>query len=183
MAERKFDYNEVASIYKTMNDINLKIKDTLSNINQKVNDYVDEPGMAIYGPLGKQLRLDWDNTSSAFPVFVDKFGDWSALIAKSSGNYEEFEKAVAGFNGEHALGPAGPATGTDGSAAPYVSSTYYSDYLEENKLSPDGTSTDINAGIIIPGSDGPTIPVGVGSEIPVGIGGYDSSPYLTMQQN
>ncbi len=130
MAKRKFDYNAVSDVYNEIKRITTgsdSIKTLLDNINRDYRNMVDVEGEAVYGELGRQLLLDWDNTSSNFPNFVNNFENWSALIAHASGNYSEFENAIAGFKQDHMLG----ATSEAGRTTAYTNDGYYSTYTQD----------------------------------------------------
>lgn len=121
---RTFDYNAVSSVYNEIKKITTgsdSIKTILDKINNEYHNSVDVENEAVYGELGRQLLLDWDNTSSNFPNFVNNFENWSALIAKASGNYSEFENAIAGFKQDHMLG----ATSEAGRTTAYTNDGYY----------------------------------------------------------
>lgn len=113
MAERKFDYNSVGTVYNQMKSINDNIKNLLNETNIEVQNRVDVCEEAIFGDLGNQLLLSWDNLSSDFPQFVDNFENWSALVAKASGDYSQFEADMSAFNNANPLGvySAGAQTG------------------------------------------------------------------------
>lgn len=125
MAEgRTFNYDAVSSVYNEIKKITTgddSIKTILDNINRDCHNMVDVENEAVYGELGKQLLLDWDNTSSNFPNFIDNFNNWSALIAQASGNYSEFENKISGFKQEHMLG----ATSEAGRTTAYTNDGYY----------------------------------------------------------
>lgn len=104
MSERKFDYNNVGTVYNQMKNINDNIKNLLTDTDNEVHNKVDVCEEAIYGDLGNQLLLSWDNISSNFPNFVDNFENWSALVAKASGDYSQFEADVAAFKNANPLG-------------------------------------------------------------------------------
>jgi len=133
MAERKFDYENVATVYKNMQNITGdasnedSIAGILHKINEEVHDSVNVCDEAVFGNLGKQLLLDWDNTSSNFDSFVESFNNWAALIAQSSGNYAEFEKKVAGLTKANPLGLT-----SNGKKKNYIEKSPYTDYTKEN---------------------------------------------------
>ena len=112
MAERKFDYENIKSIYEKMNNTIGDSSDTddnticglLNKINNTYNDYVNVKDKAIYGELGSQLWLDWDNTSAGFSDFMSNFSNWSALVSQAAGNYSEFESAYNTIKSEYAYG-------------------------------------------------------------------------------
>ena len=76
MAERKFDYNSVGVVYNSMKNINDNIKTLLIETDNEVHNKVDVSEEAIFGDLGNQLLLSWDNISSNFPNFVDNFENY-----------------------------------------------------------------------------------------------------------
>ncbi len=127
MAERKFDYKTVQQAYGNMQKITTTISDTLNKANIAVRENVQVIDKAIYGDLGGKLLLDWENSSSSFPTFVEKFGTWATLIAQSSGNYNEFEEEVKGFNTNNPLGSA-----SKGMKSSPIISSYYTDYYNDN---------------------------------------------------
>ena len=104
MAERKFDYNNVSNVYNQMKSINSDIKGLLENIDTEVEKNVNVEDEAIFGDLGAQLLLSWENISSDFPEFMDNFDNWAALVAKASGDYSQFERDIAGFKEANPLG-------------------------------------------------------------------------------
>lgn len=133
MAERTFDYNAVSSVYNEIKRITTgsdSIKTILDKINNDYHNMVDVDSEAVYGELGRQLLLDWDNTSSNFPNFVNNFENWSALIAQASGNYSEFENAIAGFKQDHMLG----ATSEAGRTTAYTNDGFYSNSYSIDEL-------------------------------------------------
>jgi hypothetical protein len=91
MAERKFDYNAVKDVYGGMKSINEQIKTLLTESDSEVKDKVSVVDEALYGDLGAQMLLNWENISSNFPSFMDNFDNWAALVSKASGNYQQFE--------------------------------------------------------------------------------------------
>lgn len=140
MAERKFDYNEVSEAYKKMQEITGSSSDPdsiagiLNDMNKAMDEKVAVEGQAIFGALGSQLKLDWENSTSNFPTFVEKFGDWSALVAKSGSNYADFEADFAGFKENidtyRESNPLG--TTSAGISTNYVSLTPYTEYNAAN---------------------------------------------------
>lgn len=104
MAERKFDYNSVGTVYNQMKSINDNIKTIINDTNTHVHERVDVCDEAVYGDLGNQLLLSWENISSDFPAFIDNFENWSALVAKASGDYSQFEADVSAFKNANPLG-------------------------------------------------------------------------------
>ncbi len=140
MAERKFDYQRISEIYKNMQQIvgNSTDADSIAGVlntaNKHVNENIDVRDMALYGDLGKQLLLDWENTSANFNNYIDKFYEWCELIAAAGGQYNEFEQKVAGFKEVNPFGVAGV-----GLNANYIDSSDYADmdgkYFDELKNS------------------------------------------------
>lgn len=133
MAERKFDYENVGAVYKNMQNITGdesnadSIAGILHNIDEEFHNRVDVCEEAIFGDLGKQLLLDWDNTSSCFPNFVTNFSNWSTLIAQSAGNYAQFEQDIKGFNQDNPLGVT-----SGGITDAYTNTGFYRQYKNEN---------------------------------------------------
>lgn len=133
MAERKFDYAGVSEVYKTMQSItgdssnSDSIAGILHEINENVHNSVDVCEEAIYGDLGKQLLLDWDNTSSNFDNFVTNFENWSTIIAQSAGDYSKFETDVKGFKEANPLGVT-----SGGISTAYTNTSVYHNYKQEN---------------------------------------------------
>ena len=129
MAERKFDYNNVSTVYQNMKKITgdagdgESIAGILHKIDEEVHNKVDVSEEAIFGDLGKQMLLDWDNTSANFDNFVTNFSNWSTLIAQSAGNYAQFEQDIAGFRQENPLGVT-----SGGITDAYTNTGYYSTY-------------------------------------------------------
>lgn len=138
MAERKFDYANIADIYKKMQNITgnkgdaSSIAGILEKMDKDVHDNVDVSDQAIYGDLGRQLLLDWENTSSNFDSFVNNFEKWSALVAKSAGDYQAFEQRVNGLKTDHPLGMTAVDANGKGLTSNYIDSSYYSTYTNEN---------------------------------------------------
>ncbi len=136
MAERKFDYQQVGDIYQSM----LKtigsagdgesIAGILDSLNKEMDARVNVEDEAIFGSLGAQLSLDWDNASSNFPGFVSKFSNWATLIAQSGANYSEFENDIKGFKKEDEGTYLGAASG--GIHENYVATSTYNQYQAQN---------------------------------------------------
>ena len=128
MADVKFDYAGMAEKYKEFTTIvgsagdSTSIAGILNDTNQDVTDYVDVLDQAIFGDLGKQLKMDWDNFSSDFPKFVEMFDSWAAYVSAAAGDYSKAEADIASFNKEHPLGFASPEGMTQG----YVQTGFYS---------------------------------------------------------
>lgn len=132
MATRKFDYAAIQEIYSDMNKIigsasdNDSIAGTLNTLDKKVQEYIGVCDEALYGPLANQLLLDWFNTSSNFPNFIENFNNWSQLVAMSGGDYAQFEEDIAGFREINPLG-----TYSGGATQNFVDSEKYSSYTNE----------------------------------------------------
>ena len=133
MAERKFDYNNVSTVYQNMKKITgdagdgESIAGILHKIDEEVHNKVDVSEEAIFGDLGKQMLLDWDNTSANFDNFVTNFSNWSTLIAQSAGNYAQFEQDIAGFRQENPLGVT-----SGGITDAYTNTGFYRQYTNDN---------------------------------------------------
>lgn len=133
MAERKFDYAQVAQNYKNMNAITGdagtadSIAGIFDSINKEYEANVDVSEMAIFGDLGKQLLLDWKNTASNFPSFVDKFNSWSTVVVQSANDYSKFETEVKGFKEANPLGFA-----SGGITQNHIESSTLNQYADAN---------------------------------------------------
>ena len=140
MAERKFDYENVKSIYEKINRTIGSEGDSgsdtiigiLNSIDKTYKDMVNVKDKAVLGDLGRQLLLDWENTSSDFPNFIANFQNWSALVAQAGGDYQAFEDSVNTIKSTYTYGLTGvdPVTGqpiTNG----YVNTGVYSYYDSE----------------------------------------------------
>jgi len=123
-----FDYKGMAEEYKKFTTIvgsagdSTSIAGILNDTNQDVTDYVDVLDQAIFGDLGKQLKMDWDNFSSDFPKFVEMFDSWATYVSAAAGDYSKAEADIASFNEKHPLGFASPEGMTQG----YVQTGFYS---------------------------------------------------------
>ncbi|HAB65737.1 MAG TPA: hypothetical protein DCE23_00070 [Firmicutes bacterium] len=129
MAERKFDYENISTIYNEMKKITGSAGDTdsiagiLDKIDKDVHESVGVEEEAIFGDLANQLLLDWENSSSNFGGFVDNFNNWSTLIAQSAGKYSEFENKVKGLKADNPLGMT-----SKGMISNYIESSTYNSY-------------------------------------------------------
>ena len=102
MANRVFDYTEINRIYGEMNKITgdpgdpTTIAGLLKKIDDDYHEVVEGPAsendMALLGDLGKQMLLNWENTSATFPNFVENFDAWSTVVAQAAGDYSKFEQ-------------------------------------------------------------------------------------------
>lgn len=128
MSERVFNYERVSEIYKNMQQIvgdkanSDSIAGILYTVDKQVNENVDVMDTALYGDLGKQLLLNWENTSANFNSYIDKFSDWCELIASTGGQYSQFEQRVYGFKETNPFGTAGV-----GLTSNYVETSEYAD--------------------------------------------------------
>lgn len=104
MAETKFDYNSVSNVYGQMKNINENIKTLFNDIDKEMENKIQVEDEAVFGELGAQLLLSWDNISGCFPEFVDNFDNWSYLVAAASGDYSQFEQDVQAFKNANPLG-------------------------------------------------------------------------------
>ena len=134
---RVFDYQEISNIYNSMNQIIGDNSDPTSiagllhkidtDYHEVVNGTAGEDALAIYGDLGAQLLLDWENTAGSFPAFVENFSAWSTVVAQAAGDYSKFEQEVKGIRSNNPLGwnSGGIQTGQ------VASSTYNQTYTDE----------------------------------------------------
>ncbi len=137
MAQRVFDYQEISNLYNQMNTITGDKGDptSIAGILDQVNlDYTDvvqgvvgEDEMALFGELGQQMLLNWENTSANFPNFVENFGAWSTLVAQAAGDYSNFEAQVKGIQ---TASPLGWAAGTMTDSF-ITTSTYANAYTDQ----------------------------------------------------
>ena len=131
MADRKFEFSNVASNYENMKKIlgdsstSDSIAGILHNIDEDVKNYVEVTDMAIYGDLGKQMLLNWENTSSTFGSFINNFDNWNKAVAMASGNYAEFVNKVQGLKDANPLGMT-----SGGITEAYTNTGYYSSFDE-----------------------------------------------------
>ena len=131
MADRKFEFSNVASNYENMKKIlgdpsvSDSIAGILHNIDEDMKNHVDVVDMAIYGDLGKQMLLNWENTSSTFGSFINNFDNWNKAVAMASGNYAEFVNKVQGLRDTNPLGMT-----SGGITEAYTNTGYYSSFEE-----------------------------------------------------
>lgn len=131
MADRKFEFSNVASNYENMKKIlgdpsvSDSIAGILHNIDEDMKNHVDVVDMAIYGDLGKQMLLNWENTSSTFGSFINNFDNWNKAVAMASGNYAEFVNKVQGLRDTNPLGMT-----SGGITEAYTNTGYYSSFDE-----------------------------------------------------
>lgn len=104
MSTVKFDYGDVSSIHGEIKSLIGTIKGDLETMNSDYEKVVQVPGEAIYGALGEQLLLCWDNVSSSFPKFMDNFDNWAAYVASSYQNYNDVEEKIKGFRDANKYG-------------------------------------------------------------------------------
>ena len=129
MADRKFEFSNVASNYENMKKIlgdpsvSDSIAGILHNIDEDMKNHVDVVDMAIYGDLGKQMLLNWENTSSTFGSFINNFDNWNKAVAMASGNYTEFVNKVQRLRDTNPLGMT-----SGGITEAYTKTGYYSDF-------------------------------------------------------
>lgn len=136
---RVFDYTEISNLYNKMNTITGDKSDSTSiaGILEKINlDYTDvvhgvvgEDEMAIFGELGQQMLLNWENTSANFPNFVENFSAWSTLVAQAAGDYSQFEQQVQGIR---TASPLGWASG--GIQDSFITTSVYANALSEQEI-------------------------------------------------
>lgn len=131
MADRKFEFSNVASNYENMkkilgdSSVSDSIAGILHNIDEDMKEHVDVVDMAIYGDLGKQMLLNWENTSSTFGSFINNFDNWNKAVAMASGNYAEFVNKVQGLRDTNPLGMT-----SGGITEAYTNTGYYSSFDE-----------------------------------------------------
>lgn len=136
---RVFDYAEISNLYKQMNTITGDKSDptSIAGILEQVNlDYTDvvhgvvgEDEMALFGELGQQMLLNWENTSANFPNFVENFDAWSTLVAQAGGDYSSFEQQVQGIR---TASPLGWASG--GIQDSFITTSVYANALSEQEI-------------------------------------------------
>lgn len=136
---RVFDYTEISNLYNKMNTITGDKSDptSIAGILEKINlDYTDvvhgvvgEDEMAIFGELGQQMLLNWENTSANFPNFVENFSAWSTLVAQAAGDYSQFEQQVKGIQTSSPLGWA-----SGGIQDSFITTSVYANALTEQEI-------------------------------------------------
>ena len=100
MAKGKFEYQEVQGHYKSMVSNANAVGDDLTAIDREYKKVVNVEFEAIFGELGQVLLDDWNNVSSNFPKFLEKFEDWSVAVASTAGEYSSFEERFKEFKGQ-----------------------------------------------------------------------------------
>ena len=100
----KFDYSDIYSIHGEIKGLIETMRGDLETMNSNYQNVVQVPGEAIYGALGSQMLLNWDNVSSSFPKFMENFDSWAAYVASSYGNYDAVEKDIQGFRDANKYG-------------------------------------------------------------------------------
>ena len=134
MAERTFDYEKIAEIYKSMQEItgDAGSPESIAGLLELANkDMAEKCGVedeAIFGPLADQLTMDWGNFSSNFPNFVANFNNWATVVSNASGQYSQFEEDVKGLKDANPLGYA-----SEGRSMNYIDDSYYQKYSDENR--------------------------------------------------
>lgn len=136
---RVFDYTEISNLYNQMKTITGDKSDptSIAGILEQINiDYTDvvhgvvgEDEMAIFGELGQQMLLNWENTSANFPNFVENFDAWSTLVAQAAGDYSQFEQQVQGIR---TASPLGWASG--GMQDSFITNSVYANALTEQEI-------------------------------------------------
>lgn len=129
MAETKFDYNSVSSVYNQMKSINENIETLFTDIDKEMGNKMQVENEAVFGELGAQLLLDWDNISGCFPEFVQNFDNWSYLVASASGNYAQFEADVQAFKNANPLG-----VNSGGRTNSFISDSAFANALSQQEL-------------------------------------------------
>ena len=139
MANRVFDYTEINRIYGEMNKITgdpgdpTTIAGLLKKIDDDYHEVVEGPAsendMALLGDLGKQMLLNWENTSATFPNFVENFDAWSTVVAQAAGDYSKFEQEVQGIRSNNPLG-----WNSGGITDSYIATSSYADALTEDEI-------------------------------------------------
>ena len=139
MANRVFDYTEINRIYGEMNKITgdpgdpTTIAGLLKKIDDDYHEVVEGPAsendMALLGDLGKQMLLNWENTSATFPNFVENFDAWSTVVAQAAGDYSKFEQEVQGIRSNNPLG-----WNSGGITDSYIATSSYANALTEDEI-------------------------------------------------
>lgn len=129
MAETKFDYNSVSSVYNQMKSINENIETLFTDIDKEMGNKMQVENEAVFGELGAQLLLDWDNISGCFPEFVQNFDNWSYLVASASGDYAQFEADVQAFKNANPLG-----VNSGGRTNSFISDSAFANALSQQEL-------------------------------------------------
>ena len=143
-AHTKFEYQQIGDILKEMETVFGEMADALSTADTKYRDAVNVEDKAIFGDLGSQLLLDWDNVSSDFPKFKENFKNWTNVVAAAGGNYTQFEDENKSFKaveeGSDYLGVSAQKNGVHDN---YINSSVFTNYANENVESYSRTGSDL----------------------------------------
>ena len=100
----KFNYSDISAAHGEIKGVIETIRTDLETINSEYESVVQVSDGAIFGALGAQMLLNWDNVSSSFPKFMENFDSWAAVVAKSYGNYDATEEQIKGFRDANKYG-------------------------------------------------------------------------------
>lgn len=104
MSKRIFNAEKIIEQNEKLGVISNDIAELFKEMQKTVEDSVGVEDGSIYGKAADQLILDWDNTSSDFSNFIEKFADWSKVVVSSKNKYEQFEAREKQFANDHPLG-------------------------------------------------------------------------------
>ena len=134
MAERVFNYQNIGTAYQNMNSKFGEISTLLSAIDTEYKARVNVEDEALFGDLGSQLLLDWENTSSNFPNFMTNFENWSAVVSLAAGNYSQFETDLAGFKAVTTGNYLGATAQAAGITTNFVDSSSYNNAYSSEEI-------------------------------------------------
>ncbi len=139
----KFDYEQIQGILTQMQDLagdvgaadESTIAGNLAKIDKSYQDIVGtmecgEDACAIFGDVGSQLLLNWQNMSNTFPQFIDNFKAWSTYVAKAGEIYTQYETEAAKRFDQSDMGWAAP----DGMVTSFVDMSVYDDAMDWEEL-------------------------------------------------
>jgi len=126
-----FEFDGVKASYSSMQNITSEIATVLKGANDGVHEYIGVSGGALYGDLGSQLLLDWDNSSSNFDRFVEKFTDWSTIVSQVAGIYDDYANAVKDSLEANPLGLTSYGRTTAYTNDGYFSNSYTREQIDE----------------------------------------------------